>query len=134
MSSERSRPLPEGLEGQSRKRASQLSGGNQRKVQLAVALLSRPAVVFLDEPTSGMDPGARRKAWDCIRAAAHCGAAILLTSHSMDECEALCHRLAIMVAGNFYCLGSVQHLKGKFGAKYNFKMKIRWVAPLLSNF
>lgn len=58
-----------------------------------------PQVVFLDEPTSGMDPGARRKLWNAVLAAVKMGTTIVLTSHSMEECEALCHRLTIMVGG-----------------------------------
>ncbi len=72
-----------------------------------------------------MDPGARRKAWELIRQAVNRGCSVVLTSHSMEECEALCHRLVIMVAGSFQCIGSVQYLKDKFGSKYTFKLKVR---------
>ncbi|CAG7726830.1 unnamed protein product, partial [Allacma fusca] len=94
------------------------SGGNKRKLSTAVALIGNPPIVFLDEPTTGMDPVARRHLWNCITKFREAGTSILLTSHSMEECEALCTRLAIMVNGEFRCLGSIQHLKSKFGEGY----------------
>lgn len=69
------------------------SGGNKRKLSTAVALLGNPAIVFLDEPTTGMDPGAKRKLWDVLCHVRDSGKTIVLTSHSMEECEALCTRL-----------------------------------------
>jgi len=92
------------------------SGGNKRKLSAAVALIGDPAIVLLDEPTTGMDPKARRHFWNAIAQIRDRGKPIVLTSHSMEECEALCTRLAIMVNGKFKCLGSIQHLKSKFGA------------------
>jgi ATP-binding cassette subfamily A (ABC1) protein 3 len=92
------------------------SGGNKRKLSAAVALIGDPSIVFLDEPTTGMDPKARRHFWNAIAQFRDHGKPIILTSHSMEECEALCTRLAIMVNGKFKCLGSIQHLKSKFGA------------------
>ncbi|XP_046387973.1 ATP-binding cassette sub-family A member 7-like isoform X2 [Ischnura elegans] len=103
------------------------SGGNKRKLSTAIALVGDPPLVFLDEPTSGMDVGARRFLWACIlsvvrdkskRDGGSRGRSVVLTSHSMEECEALCSRLTIMVNGRFRCLGSVQHLKDKFGSGY----------------
>lgn len=90
------------------------SGGNKRKLSTAVALIGNPVVVYLDEPTTGMDPGAKRHLWNMVNRIRSNGTTVVLTSHSMDECEALCTRLAIMVSGQFKCLGSVQHLKSKF--------------------
>ena len=92
------------------------SGGNKRKLSAALALIGDPAIIFLDEPTTGMDPKARRHFWNAIAQFRDHGKPIILTSHSMEECEALCTRLAIMVNGKFKCLGSIQHLKSKFGA------------------
>nr|KAF6400152.1 ATP binding cassette subfamily A member 7 [Rousettus aegyptiacus] len=89
------------------------SGGNKRKLATAIALVGDPAVVFLDEPTTGMDPSTRRFLWNSLLAVVREGRSVVLTSHSMEECEALCTRLAIMVNGRFRCLGSVQHLKGR---------------------
>jgi len=80
--------------------------------------------VLLDEPTTGMDPVARRHLWDAISDVREAGTSIILTSHSMDECEALSTRLAIMVNGVFRCLGSTQHLKNKFGEGYTLIAQI----------
>ncbi|KAG9486662.1 hypothetical protein GDO78_006835 [Eleutherodactylus coqui] len=83
------------------------SGGNKRKLSTAIALIGGPPVVFLDEPTTGMDPKARRFLWNCALSVIKEGRSVVLTSHSMEECEALCTRMAIMVNGRFRCLGSV---------------------------
>lgn len=101
------------------------SGGNKRKLSTAVALIGNPVVVYLDEPTTGMDPGAKRCLWDLITKVRQTGKSIVLTSHSMDECEALCTRMAIMVNGEFKCLGSVQHLKGKFSTGFTLNIRLR---------
>lgn len=71
-----------------------------------------------------MDPKARRSAWNCIRKASQLGCATVITSHSMEECEQLCDRLVIMVDGMFECIGGVQHLKDKFGKRYNMKLRV----------
>ncbi|KAI4893929.1 hypothetical protein NFI96_021122, partial [Prochilodus magdalenae] len=78
-----------------------------------------------DEPTTGMDPHSRRFLWNSIMSVIQDERAVVLTSHSMEECEALCTRLAIMVNGTFKCLGTIQHLKYKFGDGYVVTMKIR---------
>ncbi|KAI4551334.1 hypothetical protein MJT46_017586 [Ovis ammon polii x Ovis aries] len=178
------------------------SGGNRRKLSAGIALLGEPVVIFLDEPSTGMDPVARRLLWGTVARARKSGKAIVITSHrfsqdggcglggpggagwtenllasgeesvrqvghilsmgirnsliwasalsqvhgfgvegghqhspllyqapprlpSMEECEALCTRLAIMVQGQFKCLGSPQHLKSKFGSGYSLRAKIR---------
>ncbi|KAA8595046.1 hypothetical protein FQN60_012181 [Etheostoma spectabile] len=95
------------------KSAGSYSGGNMRKLSTAIALIGGPPVVFLDEPTTGMDPKARRALWNAILSIIKEGRSVVLTSHSMEECEALCTRMAIMVNGRFRCLGSVQHLKNR---------------------
>ena len=89
------------------------SGGNKRKLSTAIALVGNPPIVLLDEPTTGMDPTTRRYLWNVLTAVVEEGGSIVLTSHSMEECEALCTRLTIMVNGSFKCLGSIQHLKNK---------------------
>ncbi|KAF6343916.1 ATP binding cassette subfamily A member 4 [Rhinolophus ferrumequinum] len=101
------------------------SGGNKRKLSTAMALIGCPPLVLLDEPTTGMDPHARRVLWNSILSIIREGRAVVLTSHSMEECEALCTRLAIMVKGTFQCLGTSQHLKSKFGDGYIVTMKIK---------
>ena len=90
------------------------SGGNKRKLSTAIALVGNPSIVLLDEPTTGMDPATRRYLWDVLTGIVQEGRSIVLTSHSMEECEALCTRLAIMVNGAFKCLGGIQRLKNKF--------------------
>jgi len=93
--------------------------------------------VFLDEPTTGMDPKARRFLWDSILKITKEGRAVVLTSHSMEECEVLCNRLAIMVNGTFKCLGTPQHLKNKYGEGYHVTIRVARdaspdIAPLLN--
>ncbi|KAM9254507.1 phospholipid-transporting ATPase ABCA7 [Cariama cristata] len=109
--------------------AGKYSGGNKRKLSTAIALLGSPPVVFLDEPTTGMDPRARRFLWDCILSVIREGRSVVLTSHSMEECEALCTRMAIMVNGRFRCLGSVQHLKNRFGDGYTVVVRVGGTGP-----
>ncbi|XP_014652680.1 PREDICTED: ATP-binding cassette sub-family A member 3-like [Ceratotherium simum simum] len=101
------------------------SRGNKRKLNTAIALMGKSSVVFLDEPSTGMDPVARRWLWDTVTWMCKTGKAIIITSHSMEECEALCTRLAIMVKGRFKCLGSPQQLKNKFGNTYSLTAKIK---------
>ncbi|XP_072430717.1 retinal-specific phospholipid-transporting ATPase ABCA4 isoform X2 [Chiloscyllium punctatum] len=105
------------------------SGGNKRKLSTAIALIGCPPVVLLDEPTTGMDPKSRRFLWNCLLSVIREGRAVVLTSHSMEECEALCTRLAIMVNGQFKCLGTIQHLKYKFGDGYVVTLKIKGIQP-----
>ncbi|XP_053284118.1 phospholipid-transporting ATPase ABCA1b [Pleuronectes platessa] len=111
------------------KAAGSYSGGNMRKLSTAVSLIGAPPVVFLDEPTTGMDPKARRALWNCIHSIIKEGRSVVLTSHSMEECEALCTRMAIMVNGRFRCLGSVQHLKNRFGDGYTIILRVAGPSP-----
>uniref|UniRef100_A0A3P8X8L1 P-type phospholipid transporter n=1 Tax=Esox lucius TaxID=8010 RepID=A0A3P8X8L1_ESOLU len=105
------------------------SGGNKRKLSTAIAMIGCPPLVLLDEPTTGMDPHSRRFLWNSIMSVIQDDRAVVLTSHSMEECEALCTRLAIMVNGTFQCLGTIQHLKYKFGDGYLVTMKIKASTP-----
>uniref|UniRef100_A0A669CID2 P-type phospholipid transporter n=1 Tax=Oreochromis niloticus TaxID=8128 RepID=A0A669CID2_ORENI len=111
------------------KAAGSYSGGNMRKLSTSMALIGAPPVVFLDEPTTGMDPKARRALWNCIHSVIKEGRSVVLTSHSMEECEALCTRMAIMVNGRFRCLGSVQHLKNRFGDGYTIILRVAGPNP-----
>ncbi|XP_072454006.1 phospholipid-transporting ATPase ABCA3-like isoform X2 [Notamacropus eugenii] len=113
------------LESNADKLIRNLSGGNKRKLSTGISLIGRPSVIFLDEPSSGMDPVARRLLWDTVLRTRESGKAIVITSHSMEECEALCTRLAIMVAGKLKCLGSPQYLKNKFGSGYTLVAKMK---------
>ncbi|KAJ8311158.1 hypothetical protein KUTeg_011297 [Tegillarca granosa] len=99
------------------------SGGNKRKLSTAMALIGDPPFVMLDEPTTGMDPAARRQLWNVLSQIRASGRTLILTSHSMEECDALCTKIAIMVNGNFMCLGSPQHLKNKFGHGYTLVVR-----------
>jgi len=111
-----------GLSHYADKVAEAYSGGNKRKLSLAIALVGAPRVVFLDEPSSGMDPVARRSMWSVIKAASQTKS-IVITSHSMEETEALCNRVGILVNGTFRCLGSIQHLKSRFGSSLFLEIK-----------
>uniref|UniRef100_A0A8C5F8I5 ABC transporter domain-containing protein n=1 Tax=Gadus morhua TaxID=8049 RepID=A0A8C5F8I5_GADMO len=121
-----------GLVKYSNKSAGTYSGGNKRKLSTAMALIGCPPVIFLDEPTTGMDPKARRFLWDCILSILKDGRSVILTSHSMEECEALCTRMAIMVNGRFKCLGSIQHLKSRFGDGYTVVVRVGGSPPALA--
>uniref|UniRef100_A0A672JQR1 P-type phospholipid transporter n=1 Tax=Salarias fasciatus TaxID=181472 RepID=A0A672JQR1_SALFA len=113
-----------GLTQYAEQEAGGYSGGNKRKLSTAISLIGAPPVIFLDEPTTGMDPKAKRFLWNCILSVTKEGRAVVLTSHSMEECEALCTRMAIMVNGRFQCLGSVQHLKNRFGDGYTIILRL----------
>ena len=93
------------------------SGGNKRKLNVAIALLGKPPIVFLDEPSSGMDPEARRFMWTVINNITNIQkqSSIVLTTHSMEEAEALTNRLAIMVDGRIEVMGNVQTIKNIYG-------------------
>uniref|UniRef100_A0A8C4WKG0 ATP binding cassette subfamily A member 13 n=1 Tax=Gopherus evgoodei TaxID=1825980 RepID=A0A8C4WKG0_9SAUR len=106
------------------------SGGTKRKLSTALALVGKPQILLLDEPSSGMDPCSKRYLWKAITKEVQDGCAAVLTSHSMEECEALCTRLAIMVDGSFKCLGSPQHIKKRFGDGYSVKV---WLNKEASN-
>merc|ERR1711916_168008 len=101
-----------------------LSGGNKRKLSLALAMLGGPQVLFLDEPSSGMDPLTKRFMWNLVTTVRN-RRSIILTTHSMEECEALCSRLSIMHLGKLVCLGSPQHLKSVFGTGYQIEIKTK---------
>ncbi|XP_060733092.1 uncharacterized protein abca12 isoform X2 [Tachysurus vachellii] len=98
------------------------SCGTRRKLSTALALIGQPQILLLDEPSSGMDPRSKRNLWKIISEEVMGKCAVVLTSHSMEECEALCTRLAIMVQGQFRCLGSLQHIKNRFGSGFTVKM------------
>lgn len=101
------------------------SGGTRRKLAVAVALMGSPQVILMDEPSTGMDPAARHFLWTVLqRQVVQAGHTVVLTSHSMEECEALCTRIGIMASGRLACLGSVQHLKNRFGVGYMLDMRV----------
>eukprot|EP01133_Synstelium_polycarpum_P003606 gene3606-4130_t len=102
------------LEEHRDKRITQLSGGMKRRVSIAIALLGNNKLVLLDEPTTGLDPDARRAVWDIIQDVRH-DKTILITTHAMDEADVLCNKIAIVAAGRLQCVGSPIYLKNRYG-------------------
>ncbi len=94
-------------------RTSELSGGQRQRLAVALALVNDPELVFLDEPTTGLDPAARRALWDLVLDLKRKGRTVLLTTHYMEEAELLCDRLAIMDHGRILEMGTVQELVSK---------------------
>merc|ERR1719330_1440177 len=109
------------------RRSGTLSGGNKRKLSVAIALIGEPPIVFLDEPSTGMDPFARRFMWKVIDDVAERRkkSVVVLTTHSMEEGEALCSKIAIQVDGQLNCFGSVQQVKGRYGTGYEVPVKFK---------
>jgi ABC-2 type transport system ATP-binding protein len=99
-----------GLRDAARTAVRRLSGGQKQRLSLACALIGRPEVVFLDEPTAGMDPHARATTWQLVRDLRDRGVTVLLTTHAMDEAEQLCDRVAIVTGGKLAALGSPSEL------------------------
>jgi ABC-2 type transport system ATP-binding protein len=107
--------------------AKTLSGGMKRRLQIARALLHEPQILFLDEPTVGLDPQTRRRLWEIIRDLNKQGMTILLTTHYMEEAEYLCDRIGIMEAGKLIELGTVPQLRAKYGEGLVMKqLEERW--------
>jgi len=104
------------------------SGGNKRKLSLGIALMGDPKVLLIDESSSGLDPVARRRMWNLIEDASKTRS-VILTTHSMQEAEALATRVCIMAKGKFLCLGSVQHLKKKYLDGYTIDVFCRSGTP-----
>ena len=96
----------------------QLSGGQRQRLSLACALVNAPDVLFLDEPTTGLDPQSRRQVWDLVLDFRREGRTVLLTTHYMDEAERLCDRVAIMDHGRIIALGTPRELIGTLGAEH----------------
>ncbi|HEV3071695.1 MAG TPA: ABC transporter ATP-binding protein [Solirubrobacteraceae bacterium] len=94
-------------------RAKQLSGGQRRRLDLALALVGDPDLIFLDEPTTGFDPAARRHAWSTIRSLCDLGKTVFLTTHFMDEAQHLASRVAVMRAGEIVASGPPNELGGR---------------------
>ncbi|CAD6242712.1 GSCOCT00009542001.2-RA-CDS [Cotesia congregata] len=106
------------------KQTQECSGGTRRKLSYAMAMVGAPKVVLMDEPSTGMDPRSKRFLWDTILASFQGGRGAILTTHSMEEADALCSRVGIMVKGELRCIGSTQHLKNLYGAGYTLEMKL----------
>ncbi len=102
-----------GLDGLERRRCQALSGGQQRRLQFALAICGRPDLLVLDEPTAGLDHDGRRGVWQVVREAAGAGAAVLLTTHHLDEAEALADRVVVMAEGRIVADGTADAIKGQ---------------------
>ena len=111
------RPLLEELDLADKRRAlySQLSGGQKQRLFVALALINRPEIVFLDELTTGLDPQARHATWDLVREIQGRGATVFLTTHYMEEAERLCNRVAILDHGRIIALNTPENLVGQLG-------------------
>src|SRR5205823_5557269 len=108
-----------GLAGKEDARTRTLSGGQLRRLDLALALVGDPELIFLDEPTTGFDPAARRNAWETIRSLKQLGKTVLLTTHYLDEAQALADRVAIIKDGRIIVEGEPSSLGSTDGtARY----------------
>ena len=105
-----------GLQGKERATTRTLSGGQLRRLDLALALVGDPELIFLDEPTTGFDPAARRTAWDTIRSLKELGKTVLLTTHYLDEAQALADRVAIIKDGSILTEGAPRELQPTSGS------------------
>lgn len=126
----RPRPLAEvaelaGIGGLLRKPYGALSGGQQRRVQFALAICGRPELLFLDEPTTGLDIEARETLWSVVRGLVSDGCAVLLTTHYLEEAEALAHRVAVLVRGRIVAEGTVDEIRA-----FGVRRRIRCVSAL----
>ncbi len=123
------------LEEKRTSRVGGLSGGQKQRLAMACALVGDPELLFLDEPTTGLDPQARRHLWDLVDELKRAGRTIILTTHYMDEAERLCDRVAIMDHGKIIALGTPQQLIGSIGGEHIVEFALNGdvdVAPLLA--
>jgi len=120
------------LEEKRTARVSALSGGQKQRLALACALVGNPDLLFLDEPTTGLDPQARRQLWDLIEAFKLAGRTILLTTHYMDEAERLCDQLAIMDHGKVIARGTPGELIASIGAEHLVELSTKGAGRMLN--
>ena len=114
-----------GLAPQARRKVRSLSGGQQRRLDLALGMIGNPRLLFLDEPTTGFDPSARREAWDIVRHLRSAGTTVLLTTHYMDEAQALADRVAVISGGQIVAEGPPSTIGGRDHAR----ARIRFALP-----
>ncbi|GLU12336.1 hypothetical protein SLE2022_290230 [Rubroshorea leprosula] len=101
------------------KQAGKYSGGMKRRLSVAISLIGDPKVVYMDEPSTGLDPASRNSLWKVVKCAKR-DRAIILTTHSMEEAEVLCDRLGVFVDGSLQCIGNAKELKARYGGSYTF--------------
>ncbi len=114
-----------GLSAQAGQRAHHLSGGQRRRLDVAIGIIGNPQVLFLDEPTTGFDPAARRQFWQLIGDLAKGGTTIMLTTHYLQEAEALADRVGVLARGKLMALGTPDELRARAGAA----ALVSWDAP-----
>ena len=114
-----------GLEEKAGSRIKALSGGQRRRLDVALGVIGGPELLLLDEPTTGFDPAARRQFWDLIRMLADEGTTILLTTHYLEEAEALADRLAVIAAGRVVAEGEPAALRERYGTEAT----VEWTEP-----
>lgn len=102
-----------GLDEKRRARCGRLSGGQKRRVDLALGLIGNPELIFLDEPTTGLDPQGRRQLWDVVREFTALGKTVVLTTHYLEEAEELADRVAIIIGGELAALGTPREIGGR---------------------
>ena len=107
-----------GLVPKATARVNAISGGERQRLAVATAIVGWPKLLFLDEPTTGLDPQSRRQIWDLVEMLRACGHTVLLTTHFMDEAERLCDRLAIVDAGRIIAAGTPAELRAEFGVPH----------------
>jgi ABC-2 type transport system ATP-binding protein len=117
-----------GLEDKADARVGTLSGGQRRRLQMALGIVGDPDLIFLDEPTTGFDPSARRQAWGVIENLASLGKTILLTTHYMDEAQNLADRVAVIAAGQIVARGTPDTIGGRAQAKTEIRFTVAGVA------
>ena len=118
------------LQDRAKAQVGELSGGQQQRFSIAAALVNDPLLVFMDEPTTGLDPQARRHLWGVIRRIRSEGKTVVLTTHYMEEAEELCDRVAIMDRGRIVADASPQELIGKLVASGFRKARVERLANL----
>jgi ABC-2 type transport system ATP-binding protein len=119
-----------GLSEKADDRVKSLSGGQQRRLDLGLGIVGNPSLLFLDEPTTGFDPSARRGAWEVVRALTGGGTTVVLTTHYMDEAEALADRVAVINAGRIVAEGTPASLGGRDVGESNIRFRLPGAAAL----
>ncbi|MFD9544810.1 ABC transporter ATP-binding protein [Streptomyces sp. NPDC060022] len=114
-----------GLDGKAGSRIKELSGGQRRRLDVALGVVGSPDLLLLDEPTTGFDPSARRQFWELVRLLAREGTTIVLTTHYLEEAEALADRLAVIAAGRIVAEGEPAALRERFGNEAT----VSWTEP-----